>query len=155
MVDGVVKYEDGDEDDALCMPSGSRKRAPYLARQRCHGISAATYGTGQPLDSSAGDVALHKEKTSTWKHGSENTSNLPRFRPPRGVRPFSCFGGLMVEMNVVVCGTLARQGLPQGYGDHKCMVAWVFQVSNPLLRMPWASFYRLRGHHSGRMGITH
>ena len=44
------------------------------------------------------------------------------------------------------------------YGDHKRMVAWVmssFQPSNPLLRLPWASFYRLRGHHSGKIVITH
>ena len=37
MVDGVVEDEDGDEDDALHMFSGSRKRTPYLARQICHG----------------------------------------------------------------------------------------------------------------------
>ena len=35
-------------------------------------------------------------------------------------------------MNMVMRGTLARQGLPQGYGDHKRMVAWVSQVSNRL-----------------------
>ena len=97
MVDGIVEDEDGDEDDALRTLSGSRKRSPYLARQRCRGISAATYGTGRPLAGSAGDVALHKEQTSARQHGREHTSNLPRFRPPRGVIPYSCFGGLMVE----------------------------------------------------------
>ena len=35
MVDGVVEDEDGDEDDALRTLLGSRKRSPYLARQRC------------------------------------------------------------------------------------------------------------------------
>ena len=54
MVDGVVEDEDGDEDDALRTLLGSRKRSPYLARQRCRGISAATYGTGRPLAGSAG-----------------------------------------------------------------------------------------------------
>ena len=70
----------------------------------------------------------------------------------------TCFGGLMVEMSVVVCGTLARQDLPKGYGDHQRMVAWVlssFQPSNHLLQMAWASFYRLKGHHSGKTVITH
>ena len=57
MVDGIVEDEDGDEDDALRMLSGSHKRAPYVARQRCRGISAATYGTGWPLTGSTGDVA--------------------------------------------------------------------------------------------------
>ena len=61
MVDGVVEDEDGDEDDALRTLSGSHKRSPYLARQRCRGISVATYGTGRPLAGSEGDVALHKE----------------------------------------------------------------------------------------------
>ena len=35
-------------------------------------------------------------------------------------------------MNVVVHGALGQQGLPQDYGDHKRMAAWVCQVSNPL-----------------------
>ena len=50
----IVDDEDGDEDDALRTLSGSRKRSPYLARQRCRGISATTYGTGRPLAGSAG-----------------------------------------------------------------------------------------------------
>ena len=77
MVDDVVKDEDGDEDDALRTLSGSHKRAPYLARQRCRGISAATYGTGRPLARSAGDVALHKEQTSMRQHDREHTRNFP------------------------------------------------------------------------------
>ena len=97
MVDGAVEDEDSDEDDALRTLSGSRKRVPYLACQRCHGISMATYGTRRPLAGSAGDVALHKEQTSARQHGREHTSNLPRFGPPRGVRPYSYFSGLMVE----------------------------------------------------------
>ena len=64
MVDGDVKDEDGAEDDALRTLSGSHKRAPYLACQRCRGISTATYGTGQPLAGSAGGIASHKEQTS-------------------------------------------------------------------------------------------
>ena len=55
MVDGDVEDGNGDEDDMLCTPSGSHKRAPYLARQRCGGISAVTYGTGRPLAGSAGE----------------------------------------------------------------------------------------------------
>ena len=35
MIDGVVEDKDGDEDDALRTLSGSDKRAPYLAHQRC------------------------------------------------------------------------------------------------------------------------
>ena len=61
-------------------------------------------------------------------------------------------------MEVVVRGTLARQGLPQGYGDtHVYGGSGLssFQPSNPFLRMPWASFYRLRGHHSGKVVIVH
>ena len=54
MVDGAVEDEDGDEDDALQTLSGSCKRCPYLAHQRCRGISAATYGTRRPLAGSAG-----------------------------------------------------------------------------------------------------
>ena len=54
MVDGAAEDEDGDGDDALRTLSDSRKRAPYLARQRCCGISASTYGIGWPLAGSAG-----------------------------------------------------------------------------------------------------
>src|SRR3954462_7767437 len=54
-------------------------------------------GTGGPLLVRQGDVALHKELTSARHHGREHTSNLPRFGPPRGVKPYSCFGGLIVE----------------------------------------------------------
>ena len=97
MVDGIVEDENGDEDGALRTLSGSHKRAPYLARQRCRGISAATYGTGWPFAGSVGDVALHKERNNVRQSSREHTSNLPRFGPPRGVRPYSCFGGLMVE----------------------------------------------------------
>ena len=53
MVDGIIEEEDGDEDDALRMLSGLRKRSPYLTCQRCRGISATTYGTGWPLAGSA------------------------------------------------------------------------------------------------------
>ena len=99
----------------------------------CRGISTATYGTGRPLAGSAGDVTLHKEQTSVRLHDREHTRNIARFRPLRGVRPYSCFRGLMVEMNVVVRGTLAQQGMPQGYSDHKRIVAWVLSSFQPSL----------------------
>ena len=54
-------------------------------------------GPGGPLMVRQGDVALHIEQISARQHGREHTSNLPRFGPPRGVRPYSCFDGLMVE----------------------------------------------------------
>ena len=95
MVDGIAEDEDGDEDDMLRALSGSHKRAPYLARQRCRGISVATDGTWRPVASLAGDVVLHKEQTSARQHSREHTSNLPKFGSPRGIRPYSYFGGLM------------------------------------------------------------
>ena len=75
MVNGVVEGEDGDEDDAMRTLSGSRKRAPYLARQRCHGISAATYGTG-------GTSCCTKSRPA---HGS-TTENTQAIYPGSGRR---------------------------------------------------------------------
>ena len=65
MVDGVVEDEDGDEDDTLRMLLGSRKGSPYLACQRCRGMSAATYGTRRPLAGSAGGRRV-AQRSDQW-----------------------------------------------------------------------------------------
>ena len=65
-VDGAAK----DEDDAQRTLLGSQKRSPYLAHQRCRGISAATYGTGWPLVGSAGGRRVAKraeQHAATWQ----------------------------------------------------------------------------------------
>ena len=68
-----------------------------------------------------GSDALHKEQTSVGQRGRDHTSNLSRFGPPRGVKPYSCFGGLMVEKEVVERSTLAWQGMPWGSSDYARM----------------------------------
>src|SRR4051812_32811567 len=57
MVDGVVKDEDGDEDDALRTLLGSRKRSPYLAF-RFVGYPRPPMGPGGPLLVRRGNCAL-------------------------------------------------------------------------------------------------
>ena len=54
-------------------------------------------GPEGPLLVRQGDIVLDKEQTNARQHGSEHTSNLPRFGPPQGIRPYSYFSGLMVE----------------------------------------------------------
>ena len=49
MTGDVIEDEDGGEDDALRTPSGSRKRAPHLLRQRCCGKPRPPMGPGGPL----------------------------------------------------------------------------------------------------------
>ena len=70
MVDGIVEDEDGDEHDALRTLSGSRKQAPYMAHQRCRGISTATYGTRRPLAGSAGGhrIAQRADQRTAARH---------------------------------------------------------------------------------------
>ena len=131
MVDGAVEDKDGDEDDVRCTLSGSRKRSPYLACQRCRGISAATYGTRRPLAGSAGDDTLHKEQTSARQHDREHTSNLPTFEPPRGVRPYSCFSGLMVEWERRYAVHFARQGCRRAAATTR--VWWCGFLNFPIL----------------------
>ena len=82
MVDGVVEDEDGDEVDALHMPSGSCKRAPYLVRQRCRGKPRPPMGPGGPLLVRQGDDVLQKEQTSVGQHVRDHAGNLPRFGLP-------------------------------------------------------------------------
>ena len=81
MVDGVIGDEDGDEDDAQRTLSGSRICSPYLARQRCRGISAATYGTGWPLVGSAGGrrIAQRANQRTAARRGAHK-----RFYPGSG-----------------------------------------------------------------------
>ena len=80
MVDGVADDEDGGEDDTLRTPSGSRKRVPYLARQRCHGKPRPPMGPGGPLLVRQGDVAFHKEQTSVGQHDRDHTGNFTQVR---------------------------------------------------------------------------
>ena len=56
---------------------------------------------------------------------------LPRFGPPRGVKPYSYFWWIDGVNVVVEHSTLARQGFPQGGNDHARMGVWVRQLSNP------------------------
>ena len=132
MDDGAVKDEDGDEDNALCTLSGSRKRAPYLARQRSHGISVATYVTGQPLAGSAGGrrVAQRADQRTTARQRAHKQFTQVRAATRR--KTLLLLWWIDGGMSVVMHSTLARQGLPQGCGDYARMVAWVHQLSNLL-----------------------
>ena len=76
MIDDATENEDGGEDDTLHMPSGSCKRAPYLARQRCRGKPRPPMGPGGPLLVRQGDVALHKEQMSVGQHGRDNVGSF-------------------------------------------------------------------------------
>src|SRR4051812_10385405 len=64
---------------------------PYLARQRCRGISASTstYGDGAPCRFGGGR-RLHKEQIeATHTH----TTILPNFGPHGCVKPYCCLSG--------------------------------------------------------------
>ena len=63
-----------------------------------------------PLVVQQGDehVAQRAEKHNTARQRSK-WAVLPRFGPPRGVKPYSCFGGLMVDGGGKR-SALARQG---------------------------------------------
>ena len=76
-----------------------------------------------------GGDALRKEQTSMGHHDRDHAGNLPRFGPLSGVKPYSCFGGLMVEKVVVVHSTLARQGLPHAAAITR---VWGCELSNLL-----------------------
>ena len=115
MVGGVVEDEDGDEVDPLHTPSGSRKRAPYLACQRCHGKPRPLMGLEGPLLVQRGDVALHKEQTGVGQHGRDHTSNFTQVRAPLRRKTLLLLWWIDGGRVVVERGTLARQGGGSGY----------------------------------------
>ena len=123
----------------------------------CRGISAATYGTGWSLAGSAGGhrVAQREDqRTAARQRGHEQ---FTQGRATATRKTLLLLWWIDDGMNVVVHSTLARQGLPQGCRDYARMVAWVHQLSNPLTppTSTMGLFYRLRGHHSGKVVIIH
>ena len=110
MNDGTVDEENDDEDDPRRTFLGFvQARRPYLARQRCRGKPRPPMGPSAPCGSAGGMSTLHKERRTSRSTAEITRAILPRFRPPRGVKPYSCFGGLMVDGGGK-CSALARQG---------------------------------------------
>ena len=112
-VDGAVEDGDGDEDDALRTLSGSRKRASYLARQRCRGISAATYGTEWSLAGLAGGrrVAQRADQRAAARQRAHKQFTQVRATARR--KSLLLLWWIDGGMNVVVRSALSRQGLPE------------------------------------------
>ena len=86
-------------------------------------------GLGGALLVRRGGDTLHKEQTGVGQHGRDHTRNLPMFGPPRGVKPYSCFGGLMVEKVVVSIVHLPGRGC---LGVAATTRVWVCELSNLL-----------------------
>ena len=59
--------------------------------------TTTTYGAMSPLWFGRGMSTLHKGQTTSHSTTEITRAVLPRFGPPRGVKPYSYFGGLMVE----------------------------------------------------------
>ena len=110
MVDGAIEGEDGDEYDALLTLSGSRKRSPYLARQRCHGKPWPPMGPEGPLLVWQGDVALHKEQTSVAQHGRDHADNFTQVWDTERRKTQLLLWWIDGGRVVVERSTLARQG---------------------------------------------
>ena len=121
MVDGAIEDADGDGGDALLMSSGSRKRSPYLARQRCRGKPWPPMGPGGPLLVRQGDVALHKEQTSVGQHDRDHTCNSTQVRATAWRKSLLLLWWIDGGKVVVEHSTLSRQGLPQGSSDYARM----------------------------------
>ena len=121
MVNSVVEDEDGDEDDALRMLSGSRKRSPYLAQQRCRGISAATYGTGRPLVGSArgSRVAQRADQCTIARQRAHKKFTQVRAAARR--KTLLLLWWIDGGKDGGERSTLARQGLPWGSSDYARM----------------------------------
>ena len=95
-------------------------------------------------------VAQRAEERGTARQRSHGQS-LPRLGPPRGVKPYSCFGGLMVEN-----GGKAHRSCPTRLPRSESGYARTsVRGSKSFVRFPWASFYRSRGHHCGKSFIVH
>ena len=146
MVDGTVEGEDGDEDDTLHTPSGSRKRSPYLARQSCRGKPRPPMGPGCPLLVRQGYVVLHKEQTSMGQHNRYYTGNFTQVgaavRRKTLLLHWWIDGGLRWRTR-----HSCQVGLPRGESGYARINV---QGSESSLRLPWASFCRSKGHHSGK-----
>ena len=116
--------------------------------------TAATYGTGGPLAGSAGGVALHKEQTSVGQCGRDHTGNFTQVRAAVRCKTLLLLwwidGGKMLVSAAHLPGSVAsgRKWLRA----YECEGVWINQ---PFLRLPWASFYRLRGHHNRKVDIMH
>ena len=128
--------------------------SPYLARQRCHGKPRPPMGPGGPLLVLQGVSHCTKSRRECGSTAEITRVVLPRFGPPRGVKPYSWFGRLMVERwwwSIV--------HLP-GRGCLKAVVAtrvWESELSNflSLSTVAMASFYRSKGYHNGKVVIMH
>ena len=132
MIDGAIKDEDGDEDDVMHMPSGSRKRSPYLARQRCREISTTTYGTRRSLASSAGGRRVAQGAGQRMAAPRRAHKKFTQVRAAARRKILLLLWWIDGGMSVVMRSTLARQGLPKGRIVYARMLAWGCQVSNPL-----------------------
>ena len=84
-----------------------------------------------PLAGSAGGMSRCTKSRRAWGSVTAIThAILPRFGPPWGVKPYSCFGGLMVERRWYAQHARPT-GLPQGGSGYTHMRVWVIQPSNP------------------------
>nr|XP_045083787.1 uncharacterized protein LOC120962986 [Aegilops tauschii subsp. strangulata] len=86
-------------------------------------------GPGGPLLVRQGDVMLHKEQISARQRAHKQFTQV---RATARHKTLLLLWWIDGRMNVVVRGTLARQGLPRGSSDYARAVAWACQLSNPL-----------------------
>ena len=69
-----------------------------LVQVWCHGKPRPPMEPGRPLCWSGRGTTHCTKSRLAWGSTAEITQAiLPKFGPPRGIKPYSCFGGLMLE----------------------------------------------------------
>jgi hypothetical protein len=120
----------------------------------CRGKPLPPMGPRGPSLFLQGDVALHKEQKNVGQYGIDHMSNFTQVQAAARCKTLLLLWWIDGGKVVVEHSTLARQARP-GEAVTTRVRAWGCSTFQPLLRLPWASFYRLRGHHSGKTVIMH
>ena len=128
--------------------------SPYLARQRCRGKPRPPMGPRAPCWFGGGMTRCTKSR-GVWNRTTEITRAVftqgrAAVRRKTLLLLWCIDGGNMVANVAHLPGkvTLGRECLCA----YECVRV---RISQPFLRSPWDSFYRLRGHHSGKLVIMH
>ena len=86
-------------------------------------MSAATYGTGWSLACLAGGLLDAQRADQRMAARQRAHKQFTQVRAAARRKTLLLLWWIDSGMNVVVCSTLARQGLPRGYGDYARVVA--------------------------------
>jgi hypothetical protein len=126
--------------------------SPPTWRAKDVGVEARSpMGQGCPFVVRQGDGHIAQRAEAIGDNMAMDNSLLPRFGPLCSVKPYSCYGGL-IWRNTKARRALVRQGC---LGENSVSVQVLRdQMFEPLARLPRASFYTLRGDHSGKTVIS-